>query len=208
MATPKLTNLLNSLQTNDKESIKNFDDVLTLNSCYDRQLLVGDIEEGLGLSIESLIKFYNQMDEEENIPIEERKPIKIFINSNGGDLSETFTIIDSIALSKTPVWTINIGKAYSGGFFIFIAGDRRIAYPYSSFLYHEGNASSDGTANQFENFSTFYKRRLKLLKQHTLANTKISEEKYEEIRKDDFWMMAEDALKLGVADEIAEEFIR
>lgn len=206
--TPKLIDLLKTLQQNDKESIKSFDDVLTLNSCYNRHLLIGDIEEGIGVSIESLIKFYNQMDDESGIPVEERTPIKIFIDSNGGDLNETFTIIDSIKLSKTPVWTINIGKAYSGGFFIFIAGDHRIAYPYSSFLYHEGSASKDGSANQFENFASFYKKMLKMLKTHVLATTKITEKKYEEIRKEDFWMMADEALELGVADEIAKEFIQ
>lgn len=109
-------------------------------------------------------------------------------------------------MSKTPVWTINVGTAYSGGFFTFICGDRRIAYPHSSFLYHEGSAGTEGTANQFENFAAFYKRRLEQLKQIVLEKTKISEEKYTAIQKDDFWMSAEDALELGCVDIIADNF--
>ena len=110
-------------------------------------------------------------------------------------------------MSKTPVYTIVIGSAYSAGFFISIAGHKRYAYPLSSFLYHEGSATNGGTANQFQNFSEFYKKQLKQLKEHTLNCTKISEELYEEKKRDDWWLDANEALELGVIDEISEELM-
>jgi ATP-dependent Clp protease protease subunit len=129
------------------------------------------------------------------------------IDSDGGDLYGTMTIIDAIALSKTPVWTINIGCAYSGGFFTFICGHRRIAYPHASFLYHEGSVQNGGTAIQFRNFSEFHERKMEELKEITLSHTKISEELYDKKKKDDWWITANEAVELGIADEITERFV-
>ena len=195
--------LINDLVENKGER-KSFDNVIETAQTLDRNLYLGDIDENTGSIIDTAIRFWNKVDAENETPIEEREPIKLYIDSTGGSLLSTFTIIDSIALSQTPVWTINVGTAYSGGFFTFICGDRRIAYPHSSFLYHEGSAGTEGTANQFENFAAFYKRRLEQLKQIVLEKTKISEEKYSAIQKDDFWMSAEDALELGCVDVIAD----
>lgn len=203
---PTINNLIDDLKAN-KNEIKGFDDVVNRYSSYSRCLLIGDIDPELGEGIETFIRFFNKLDDENKVAIEDREPIKLYIDSCGGDLDATFTIIDAIKLSKTPVCTINIGNAYSGGFFIFIAGDKRYAYPHSTFLYHEGSTATGGTAGQFENYSAFYKKQLAKLREHTLEKTKISEEKYNEIKKEDFWMMSDEALELGVCDKILEEFV-
>ena len=189
------------------DSIKNFDNILETNGFLNREIFVGDIDSDLGVAVNVLIRFYNQQDEEENIPVQDRKPIKIFIDSGGGDLDATFTIIDSIKMSKTPVWTINFGCAYSGGFFIFINGHKRFTTPLSTFLYHEGSTGNVGDAGKFRNFAEFYERQLALLKDIVLKQTNISEELYKEHQKDDWWLDANEALDLGIADEILERFI-
>jgi ATP-dependent Clp protease protease subunit len=199
--------IINDLLENASER-KNFDSVLELSQIVaDRNLYLGDIEEGTGDVIDTSIRFWNRVDDEENIPVEERKPIKLYINSCGGSLLATFTIIDAIKMSKTPVWTIAVGSAYSGGFFSFICGHRRFAYPNASFLYHEGSAGTSGTASQFANFAAFYKKQLEKLKQIVLTNTTMGEEKFNEIQKDDFWMTAEEAVSFGCADEIITELV-
>lgn len=199
--------IINDLLENASER-KNFDSVLELSQIVaDRNLYLGDIEEGTGDVIDTSIRFWNRVDDEENIPVEERKPIKLYINSGGGSLLATFTMIDSIKMSKTPVWTIAVSSAYSGGFFTFICGHRRFAYPNASFLYHEGSAGTSGTASQFANFAAFYKKQLEKLKQIVLTNTTIGEEKFNEIQKEDFWMTAEEAVDFGCADEIITELI-
>ena len=198
---PQIDELLTDLREN-KEEIKTFDGVVGLNSYFNRQLCVGDVDQEVGEALETYIRFYNQYDDEMGLEKEDRTPIIIFVDSYGGDLGACFTIIDAIAMSKTPVYTVNMGSAYSAGFFIAIAGHKRFAYPHSSYLYHEGSAGTQGTSVQFENFSAFYKKQLAQLRDHTLAHTKITPEKYEEIKKDDFWMTAEEAFELGVCDEI------
>ena len=202
-----LTDVLSSLVENVQEDAKSFEDILNLDNSLDRHLYVADIESGIGSTIDSMIRFWNRRDEEEGFNIEERKPIKIYIDSCGGSLTDAFTIIDSIRMSKTPVITIATGCAYSAGFFIFISGHKRIAYPHASFLYHEGSATNGGTASQFRNFADFYDIQLAQLKQIVLDCTNIDEDEYNKHKKDDWWMTAEDAINYGIADEIAEEFI-
>lgn len=204
---PNITDLLKDLQKNPTESVTSFDDIFTLSACWDRQILVGDIDADIGIGVENYIRFWNDYDNENNIPIEERKPIRLYIDSNGGDLTASFTIIDAIRLSKTPVYTINVGAAYSGGFFIFIAGHKRFAYPLSTFLYHEGSTGNVADAGKFRNFADFYDKELEMLKELTLKYTKFTPEFYEEKKRDDLWLTAQEALDLGVCDEILKEFV-
>ena len=201
----KATDFLEKLKYSFK--LDDFDSALEGSSFFDRHLILNEIDGAVGDAIENVIRFWNRVDDEENIPISKRKPIKIYIDSPGGDLSATFTMIDAIRLSKTPVWTVNVGMAYSGGFFTYIAGHKRFAYPHSSFMYHEGSASNGGTSTQFQNFAAFYKSQLNQLRDITLEYTKITPELYEEKRRDDWWLSADEAVELGIVDEIAEGFI-
>ena len=156
-------------------------------------------------AMQAIVKFVEDSADETSeryIPVEDRMPIKIFIDSGGGDLCATLTMIDAIEASKTPVWTINIGTAYSGGFFTFIAGHKRFAYPHATFLYHEGSTMNGGDAGKFRNFAEFYDKQLQMLKNITLKYTNISDELYESKKRDDWWITTDEAIELGICDEI------
>lgn len=198
--------LLKMLELN-KNEIKSFGDVLHSSNNLNRFLDIGDIDDEIGDAVDNIIRFWNRVDDEANLPREEREPIKLYINSNGGALSGALKIIDAIKLSKTPIHTINTGMAYSAGFFIFITGEERYAYPNSSFLFHEGSISMGvSDAGKFRNYANFYERLLLKLKEITLNNTKMTEEDYELHKKDDRWFLAEEALELGICDKILTTF--
>lgn len=191
----------------EKANQISFSNIVELACDMDRNIYIGLIINGVGKDVDQKIRFWNAYDEAQGIPVEERKPIKIYIDSPGGDLIETFTMIDSITMSKTPVWTICTGAAYSGGFFTFIAGHKRFAYPLASFLYHEGATGTSGDAGKFRNFAAFYEKQLKQLKNVVLKHTTIDEDTYEKHIKDDWWFTAEEALEYGICDEISKELI-
>lgn len=153
------------------------------------------------------IRFWNTADEFNNIPIDERNPIKVYLNTPGGDLYSTFAIVDAIKLSKTPVYTITYGTAYSGGFFIGIAGHKRYGYNLSSFMFHEGATGYIADCHKFAQYSEQYSKEREKIKQLVINNTKITEELYKEHRKDDWYFNIEDALEYGVVDEISENLI-
>lgn len=201
----------NNLTTNEliqnlfeaEKSQYDFTDIVNLKNGLNRCLYVSDIDANVGDSIHNYIRFFNDWDDENEIPVEDREPIKLYINSNGGDLIAGFSIIDTIRLSKTPVWTINIAAAYSAGFFIFINGHKRIAYKNSSFLFHEGSVhGAGGDAHKFRNFNDFYQKQLNNLKNIVLDATNFTDEEYESFRKDDYWLDANEALEHNVCDEV------
>ena len=202
-----LDDLTEVLTNNIKKDMKTFEDLVNLDGSLNREVYLYDINNGTGASVDGYIRYWNQYDNRHNIPIEKREPIKLYIDSCGGSLSDTFTIIDSIKMSKTPVYTICIGAAYSGGFFSFISGHKRIAYPHASFLFHEGSTQTGGTSGQFENYTAFYKKQLDRLKDLVLSNTKIDKEEYDKIHRDDIWYDAKEGIEKGFVDEIAEELI-
>lgn len=191
--------LLNQVKISEYSKAAELTDIIK-----NRSVIIGDIDEDTGSIIDNFIKFWNGYDEELNIPVEKRTPIKLCIDSCGGDFLSVLTIIDSIENSKTPVWTINIGKAYSGGMFIMCAGHKRLAYKRSSFLFHEGSVGGvGGDANKFQNYADHYKALRNEMKKIVTEKTNISVEEYEKHEKDDWWFMTEEALEKGVIDEIA-----
>jgi len=169
--------------------------------------ITDDIDEITGSAIESSIRFFNYIDSEQGTSIEDRIPIKIFINTYGGDLLSAFTIMDAIKLSTTPVWTINQGKAYSAGFFIFACGHKRLALNTASFLFHEGSIQTSGDAHKFESGADFYKKQREMIKDILLEQTHITEEEYNEHKKDDWWLTTSEAIELGIADQIIDKDI-
>ena len=202
-----LDDLMSHMSKNVKKDIKDFNDLVSLSDALDREIFLADIGVGIGAGLDGFIRLWNRWDNEHNIPIEKRKPIKIYIDSYGGSLTDSFTIIDAIRMSKTPVWTIAIGCAYSGGFFSFIAGHKRFAYPHASFLFHEGATGSSGTSGQFENYTAFYKRQLEQLKNIILSCTNITEDEYKDIKREDIWYDVNDGIEKGFIDEIIKELI-
>jgi len=182
------------------------DKLFEVSDILSRSILIESIEEDTGTIVSNSIRFFNYIDEEAQIPVEQRKPIKIFINSTGGYLTSTFTVIDAISFSKTPVYTINIGCAYSGGFLIFISGHKRMTYPNASFLFHEGSASIGGDANKFQNQADFYKKQREIIKKIVLSKTNIDENLYNSHIKDDWWILSDEAIELKIADKISNSF--
>ena len=187
------------------EIISSFSDMSEILNIANREILITDIDEDTGNGIDNIISFFNKMDDDYEIEKENRLPIKVMIDSNGGSLTSAFTIFDSIKFSKTPVYTINLGKAYSAGFLVYCAGHKRYSYPSSSFLFHEGSIRTGGNANKFDDCAAFYKKQRGLLKEMILGcSDKVTEEEYDEHRKDDWWFDAAEAVEKGFCHEIGK----
>lgn len=192
---------------NNTSEMKSLEDVSSAFDTIERVLFLADVTEEIAEAISHLIRMWNIIDKDK--PVEERTPIKLYIDSHGGDVPAGFLIIDSIKMSKTPVYTINMGIAYSMGLCVLAAGHKRFAYPHASFLFHEGSTGMSGSidAGKFKNFSSFYDKVLSQLKAYLIENTNMTPELYKEKERDDFWFFTDEAIELGFIDEILEEFI-
>lgn len=165
-----------------------------------------DISSAVSKEIIRKIRFWNADDDANNIAVENRVPIKMYIDTPGGDLTATLSIIGAMQLSKTPIHTITYGLGYSGGFIVGINGHKRYGFPHSSYLFHEGSAAEMGDTHKFLQHIDFYKMQLKKIKQIVVSKTKITEDEYKIHKKDDWFFSVEDALRYGIIDEIIETF--
>ena len=190
----------------EKVELKTFADVMEQSSCLKRELLIEDVDDEYATGVEMAIRFWNTMDKD--IPINERNPIKLYVNSYGGSVTAGLAIIDAITMSKTPVYTIVMSTAYSMGLEIAITGHKRFCYKNATYLFHEGSIRTGSMdANKFKNFADFYKKEIERTKANLFDHTNITEEWYKEYQNDDVWLFSEEAVELGLVDEILTEFI-
>ena len=132
------------------------------------------------------------------------EPIKIFIDSYGGQVYQCFGLLGVMDASKTPIHTIVTGCAMSCGFMILINGHRRFGYKLSTPLYHQVSAGIGGKVADMEERLVQSKRLQSILEEMTLDMTNITKKKLKKIYKQkiDWFMTADEAVTLGVIDEI------
>jgi ATP-dependent Clp protease protease subunit len=165
-----------------------------------REIFINDyIDEELIEYSYQIIK-WNKYDK--NKKVEEKVPIKIFINTNGGCLNSTLNFINTIKLSKTPVWTIAMGKAYSAGGLLLMAGSRRLIFPDTTVLIHDGSTGAFGDTGKVIDNLEFTQKQEERVKKYILANTKITPKLYEKNYRRDWWLFAEECIELSIADSI------
>jgi ATP-dependent Clp protease, protease subunit len=132
------------------------------------------------------------------------KPIKIYIDSYGGSVYQCFGLLSVMDKSKTPIHTIVTGCAMSCGFMMLISGHKRFAHKLSTPLYHQVSTGFWGKLKDMEEDIAETRRLQNKIEEITLDRTKISKKKLKEVYdgKVDWFMDAEQALELGVVDEI------
>lgn len=135
---------------------------------------------------------------------EDRKPIKLFFFSPGGDLDINNMLIDVIRLSKTKVVGINMGIAMSAGCFIYLACQERLTMPKATFLLHSGSAENiSGTAEQIQSYNAQYKKQVKQLKDW-LIECGLPKKTVDSKMRGEWFFDAKEAVELGVAHKIIE----
>lgn len=139
------------------------------------------------------------------VPIEERLPIKIVINSPGGSVLDGVGLIDAIRTSTTPVVGITSGYAYSMGFNIFCACAVRICFPMSSFLMHDGSTGLFDSSTKFRDTVKFYDKLDEKLDKMIASRSKLTMKELEDRKRTENFWFAEDAKELGIVDYIIGE---
>ena len=162
----------------------------------------GEIDDGL-FELSKMIVRYNK--EDKDIPVEDRKPIKIFINSPGGDLDSTLAFIGLMNLSKTPIWTIDACWAYSAAGLILMAGHKRYALPNTECLIHSGSGQLGGSYEQTTEQMKNYKYLVDKMRDFILSKTKIDQKLFKKNSQKDWYIYTDEMLSLGIVDEIVDD---
>ena len=167
--------------------------------------LENEIDREYLIDFSKMIIAFNREDDEKGIPVEKRKPIKILIFSYGGEIDATQHLLDMIAISKTPVYTINFGVAMSGGLYVLLAGHKRFALKNSQALIHEGSGAMEGTAEQVRTHQAQYTKQLKLLSDFVIERTKISKELYGRKKKTEWFINGAEQVEYGIVDKLIDD---
>ena len=154
---------------------------------------------------EAIEAIYEINDQDKNKDADKREPIKLILNSPGGDVYDGIGIVDVIEQSTTPIHIYVHGQAQSMGFAIATCGHYRYASKRTTFMYHEiawGTAQEKLTYHEQEVIEG--KRLWKVYDDIVVANTKIPLKKLQQVRKEhkEWYLTAEEALEWGIVDEI------
>jgi ATP-dependent Clp protease protease subunit len=131
-------------------------------------------------------------------------PVKIFIDTPGGDVDAGYAIIDMMRFIKPEVYTIGMGLVASAGALVLLGApkERRFGLPNSHYLIHQPLSGMRGVATEIE----IHARELEKVRDR--INRFIAEETGKplvQIEKDtdrDFWMDAEEAKNYGLIGRI------
>jgi ATP-dependent Clp protease protease subunit len=162
--------------------------------------LIGDIEKDTARScIERLRDLAN----------DNNKPITLFINSAGGNVTDGLAIHDAIRhiISRGIQITIIVqGMAYSMGSVVLQAASegRRLAFPHSWIMIHEpakwaGWQSTSAAAQHLERLKQMQDQIYKIL---SLRSGKPLRQIIRDTKRTDFYLDAHNALEYGLIDEV------
>lgn len=158
-------------------------------------LLTGEINKTLSERIIRQLIMLEDMNDD---------PIRMFIDSPGGDADAGFAIFDMIRFVKPKVYTIGMGLVASAAAIVLLASPKelRVGLPNSHYLIHQPLSGIRGVATEIE----IHARELEKLRKK--INVLISDEtgqKIEKVEQDtdrDYWMTADDAVGYGLISKL------
>jgi len=149
-------------------------------------LLTGEINKPLAEKIiRQLLVLESDSDE----------PIKIFIDSPGGDADAGYAIFDMIRFIKAPVYTIGMGLVASAAAIILLAApkERRLGLPNSHYLIHQPLSGIKGVATEIEIHAAELEKLRVRINEMIAAQTGIPVDRVSKDTDRDYWMSAAEA---------------
>lgn len=151
-------------------------------------------------SLESFAKELLRLDR-----IKPGEPIRVYINSGGGYNYDGVGMVDVMKGLRSPVETICVGKCMSMAAFILAGGTQgmRSAYPHARIMLHQTKSgASSGNSRDLE----IAANELRFLQQEYIRlmaeYTKKPSQEIEAALKEETYLSAEEALRLGLIDKI------
>jgi ATP-dependent protease ClpP protease subunit len=148
-------------------------------------------------------------DDDNKTSMAEREPITLKISSPGGSVYSMFSIISTIESLKNRGYTINAysyGMSMSAAFMISIICTKRFVQKYSRLMYHQPHRFVIGynTVEDFRRDSKEMDSLWETMQEIITKYTKIDKKTLDTMTREnrDVFMYGDEAIKLGVADEI------
>jgi len=141
-----------------------------------------------------------------DIEAKPKKTLKLYINSSGGDLYETFALIDVMKKSRHNISTIGVGAIMSGAFLIFASGKKGMRHigENTGIMNHQHSDNIDSKMHDMksameENINCEY-RSFQILKEATGFTLAKVKSKFDS--PSDQYFTAKELVALHIADHI------
>lgn len=143
--------------------------------------------------------------EDKDIPISERKPIRLIFCSPGGDLDVEEAIVSIINLSKTPIYGIAISCVASAASLIYLSCHKKYALPNAYWILHRGSCNISGTYDQVMAAMEDYALQVEKMMEFYQAHTKFTKAEIENNMGTDWYVRLDTALEKGMVDELVTD---
>ena len=143
--------------------------------------------------------------EDKDIPISERKPIRLIFCSPGGDLDVEEAIVSIINLSKTPIYGIAISCVASAASLIYLSCHKKYALPNAYWILHRGSCNISGTYDQVMAAMEDYALQVEKMMEFYQTHTKFTKAEIENNMGTDWYVRLDTALEKGMVDELVTD---
>jgi len=171
------------------------------NKIFRTIVLSGEIDESSVKDAIQTISFINEIDNGK----EEVEPIKLIINSLGGNILDGFALIGVIENSFVPVYTYGYGSIMSMALPILVAGDKRFGHPLATFMYHEclDSVPYDKMSIIKENIEET-DRLMDMYDDYLTSRTTLTQKQLNKVknRKTDWYFGSDEALSYNIINEV------
>ena len=132
------------------------------------------------------------------------KPIYIYIDSPGGDVSAGFAIFDMIRFVNAPVVLVGNGLIASAAALILLAvpKERRVGLPHSSYLIHQPLSEMRGVATDLQIQAEEMAKTRALLNKIIAEQTGKDEKQVKKDTERDYWLTADEAMEYGLISKV------
>jgi ATP-dependent Clp protease, protease subunit len=134
-------------------------------------------------------------------------PIKIFVDSPGGDADAGFAIFDMIRFIKPRVIVVGMGLVASAAAIVLLAAPKedRVGLPNSHYLIHQPLSGMRGVATEIEIHARELEKLREKINRLIAAETGQPLEKVSKDTDRDYWMNAEEAVQYGLLARVIRQ---
>jgi ATP-dependent Clp protease protease subunit len=133
-------------------------------------------------------------------------PMKLHINSDGGNLTDAFALMDVMRTSPISIATVGMGNLMSSAFMIFAAGTKgqRAIAKNTSIMIHQFNHEYGGKYHDMKAYAEEIDRINYRMVAELARTGKLTEQEVGSklLKPSDVWLSAEQLIELGFADII------
>lgn len=194
------SNYLNTLYKNE-----NKDDVKSEIDLSNNPLTIhyySPVSTDSCMKLTQILQNMDKQSKQLEIDLNFRPPIKLHMQSLGGELLPAFFVCDLIQNLDTDVHIYIDGYVASAASLIAICGDKRYMTLHSTMLIHQIKSSSAGKFNEMKDEMDNLNFFMNNLREIYLTNTNIDEIELNKLLETDIWLPSKKCIDLGFVDEI------